>query len=391
MADPTELRILITRLSALGDCVLTLPVLCALRDHFPRASISWLIQHESAALLRSHPDLSEIIPVRKGWLKSFREIRRIRSELRARNFDVVIDPQSLTKSSLAGWLSGSRRRIGLASPKGREVSVLLNNELTQPARHVVQRYLNLLQPLGIANPESRFRLPRDPEAVGEVEAFIAAHQLQRGFVVLNPGAGWPSKRWPTERYAAVARHLFRQFGITSVVNGFGSAERILVEAICQSARGCVIPAPEYSLPSLVELVRLARFFVGSDTGPMHIASAVETPCIVLFGPTRREEIGPADPMHILLQSWYQDGSTRYRRSAANHAMQAISVDEVISACEHLVTQSGHAVTPAAATRLGVARTQPQPPSSRNNRTHPGTREHRPDGRQTDPSRREVPI
>jgi len=389
MADPTELRILITRLSALGDCVLTLPVLCALRDHFPRASISWLIQHESAALLRSHPDLSEVIPVRKGWLKSFREIRRIRSELRARNFDVVIDPQGLTKSSLAGWLSGSRRRIGLASPKGREVSVLLNNELIHPAQHVVQRYLNLLQPLGIANPESRFRLPRVADAVGEVGSFIATHQLQHGYVVLNPGAGWPSKRWPTERYAAVARHLFRQFGITSVANGFGSAERTLVEDICQSARGCVIPAPEYSLPSLVELLRLARFFVGSDTGPMHIAAAVETPCIALFGPTRREEIGPADRMHTSLQTWYQHGSTRYRRSAANYAMQAITVDEVISVCEHLVTQKGDAVTPAAATRHGVPRTQP--PSSRSSRTHPAPREHGTDRRQTSPSRREVPI
>lgn len=342
MTPSSHGRFLITRLSALGDCVLTLPLLCALRDHFPTAHISWLIQPESAPLLRHHPDLDEIILIRRGWLKSPREICRVRARLRSGAFDVVLDPQSLTKSALAGWLSGCPRRIGLAPPRGREAAILLNNDRIDPAAHVIHRYLGLLKPLGISSPAVNFRLPVRLAAWRKVQQFLQLNRLTSGFVVLNPGAGWPSRRWPADRYALVADWLYRKHGIRSVVNWFGAAERNLAMEIVGDSGGGALPAPRIGLEELTELLRAARLFLGSDTGPLHMAAAVSTPCVAMFGTTRAQEVGPLNAQHILLQEAWHSGTTRERRRAPNDAMRMISVDQVIGACDSIVGRSGPA-------------------------------------------------
>ena len=338
-SDLSECRILICRLSAIGDCVLTMPVACALRDALPEAHIAWLVQGGGAQLLRGHAAIDELIVVPRGWLKSPRRVWSIRQSLKQRRFDIVIDPQSLTKSATAGRLSAAPRRIGFDRPVGRELAPWLNNELVLPgSSHVVDRYLELLRPLGIEQPTVRFDLPRDGEAEASIDRFLENRISQGRFVVVNPGAGWESKIWPADRYGVVARRLGMKRAVPSIVVWEGEKEKASAEKIVAKSQGHAEMAPSTSLRELAALVRKASLFVGSDTGPMHIAAAVGTPCVSLFGPTRPEECGPYGEGHETIQRFYQDGSSAERRGSDNWAMRAITVDDVMRACMQIVDQ-----------------------------------------------------
>ena len=158
MADRAE-RILIVRLSAIGDVLHTLPVLCALRDARPAAHLAWMVEGRTVDLLAGHPALDEVIAIRRRWLKSPRAVLDLWRRVQGR-FDVAIDVQGLSKSAVAARLSGARQRIGMAAPDGREISPWLNNARVRPtATHVVDRNLELLAPLGITPLRVRFDLP----------------------------------------------------------------------------------------------------------------------------------------------------------------------------------------------------------------------------------------
>jgi ADP-heptose:LPS heptosyltransferase len=153
-------RILIVRLSALGDVIHGVPVACALRDAFPRATIGWVVEGRTAELLEAHPAIDHVIRAPRGWLKSPRAVLALRRELRSHRFDVAIDLQCLTKSAIAAKLSGAPRRIGKAGSDGRELSKLFHNELVAVGgQHVIDHYLELLRPLGITAPRVHFDLP----------------------------------------------------------------------------------------------------------------------------------------------------------------------------------------------------------------------------------------
>lgn len=338
MASQASPRILICRLSALGDCVHTLPVLCALRDALPQAHIAWLTQTSSAPLLAGHAAIDELITVEKGYLRSFAKLRELRTELRGRQFDIAIDPQSLTKSSLAAWLSGAPRRIGFAGPVGRELAPWLNNiRVRATAAHAVDEHLELLEPLGIRPTEVRFDLPHSTAAMARMQEFLHANYIDDPLVV-HPGAGWDSKLWPHTRYAEVARELRDRHGVRTVVAWSGKAMKRWASEIVARAGGSAIAAPETTLPELVALLRCARLYLGSDSGPLHMAAAVGTPCVAMFGPSRPEHNGPYGEGHVVLQAYYQEGTTRERKAATNEAMQAISVEMAIAACESLLPQ-----------------------------------------------------
>jgi lipopolysaccharide heptosyltransferase I len=333
-------RVLITRLSALGDCVLTLPVLCALRQHWPDAFVAWVAEPGPASVLAGHGSLDELIVVPKGWLKSPRKLWNLRRRLRSLRFDIAVDPQSLTRSAMAAWLSGAPRRIGFAAPVGRELAPWLDNERrVAEHEHVVDRQLELLRPLGIEAPAVRFSIPENPAAEQTVSEFVAGNGLQAGFVALNPGATWDSRLWPVDRYAAVARFLGAELGLRSVAVWAGAREREWAREITAGAQGHTVFAPPTSVPELTSLLRRARLYVGSDTGPMHVAAAVGTPCVGLFGTTRPEQSGPYGPQHLTLQAYYQAGTSRERRRAPNDAMRAIEVPAVCTACARILTRS----------------------------------------------------
>ena len=160
MSTESSPRILISRMSAIGDTILTMPVACALRQHFPNAFLAWVVEKKAAPMIRKHPAMDRVIELERGWFTSPRGIRSARHLLREHRFDVSIDCQGLTKSALAGWLSGAAQRIGYAGKHGGELSRVLNNTLVKPVfSHLTDRSLELLIPLGVTAPKVKWRMP----------------------------------------------------------------------------------------------------------------------------------------------------------------------------------------------------------------------------------------
>jgi len=333
-------RILIVRLSAIGDAIQTMPVACALRERFPDAFLAWAVETRAAALLRGHEALDELIELPRGWLKSPGGMWRLRRRLRDLRFDVTIDVQSLTKSAVLAWLSGAKRRIGFGNPGGRELSKWFNNQRVDPkTTHVVDRYLELLRPLGVESPAVRFQVPEHEADRVAAERIIGELGIGAGFAIVNPGAGWPSKLWPAERYAAVARHLGNARHLPTLVAWAGQAERAMADQI--AAGGSMVSiAPPTALPELAALARRAKLFIGADTGPLHLAAAVGTPCVGLYGPWPAARHGPYGPQHIALQKMFFEGSARARRTAPAIYMESITAEMVCEACDKILMESG---------------------------------------------------
>jgi len=244
-------RILIVRLSAIGDVIHGIPVLCALRAALPEAHIGWVVEGRAASLLERHPAIDSLIALPRGWLRRPGEILSLRRRLQADRFDTVIDLQCLTKSAIAAWLSGAPRRIGKAGSDGRELSKLLHTELVTPdGEHVIEHYLGMLAPLGIRSPQVQFHLPENPQDESTIESFLSDSGLQpKRFAVLNPGAGWPSKLWPAQRYGQLAKQLFEHFGIRSVIVWAGAAEHRIAHIAAEASRKAASVAPATGTPA----------------------------------------------------------------------------------------------------------------------------------------------
>jgi heptosyltransferase-1 len=335
-------RILIARLSAIGDSVHTLPVLCALRDFYPNAFLAWVTSPAAANVIEGHDCLDKTIVVERRWMKSPKQILEVRQELRQYDFDTAIDPQSLTKSSFAAWLSGARRRIGFAGKHGREFSRVLNNRLVfarQP--HVVRRYLELLRPLGITQPSIRFEVPGDPTAEANAAEIVFGSHLRCGFALINAGAGWNSKLWPADRYGHVARYLGETHEMPSLVVWAGDEEREAAETIVAASGGHATLAPATTIKDLTALCRRATFLLGSDTGPLHIAAAVGTLCVGLYGATLPEVCGPFGDQHEVLRGGPGIGAERHWKRGGQEAMLAIEVESVNAACTRVIKRSGY--------------------------------------------------
>ncbi|MEY4179020.1 MAG: hypothetical protein RLY70_2594 [Planctomycetota bacterium] len=329
--SPTA-NVLIVRLSAIGDCLETLPMACALKDRYPRCHITWVVERSAAPLLRGHWAIDDLLELPKGWAKSPKVIWRLRQMLRRRRYEIAFDPQGLSKSAGVAWMAGACRRVGLASPYGRELSLWLNQVLIRPVNeHVVDRQLEMLQTVGVRWPTVRFDVPVCPESTKSVAAWLETPRFVNGFLVINPGATWDSKLWPADRYGEVAATVAARWRLPSVVVWAGPRERQWADEIAACSAGAATVAPPTTLPELAAVVRRASLYVSSDTGPMHLAAAVGTPCVGLFGPTRPENVGPYGADNIAVQAYYQAGTSRQRRAAPNDAMRAITCEMVLEA------------------------------------------------------------
>jgi lipopolysaccharide heptosyltransferase I len=288
-----------------------LPVPAVLRAAFPEARITWIVEIRESAILRDHPALDAVIPVdTRGWrrrmwsTRGLRDVRRdvgqLRRRLRADGFDVAIDLQGLLKSGLLTAFTGARIRIGFAASRCWEpLNALFTNRRVRPpatAVHIVDQYLSLLAPLGVRDPVASFAVAHDPTAEARVDEFLASEGIKPRdrVVVLIPGARRANKRWPIFHFRALADRLAADAGARVVV-AWGPGEQRLARAIATGLWSRPALAPSTDLDELAALLRRSSVLVGADTGPLHLAAAVGTPAIGLYGPTAAERNRPYGP------------------------------------------------------------------------------------------------
>jgi len=331
--------IVIVKLSAIGDVLHGVPVAVAARRAFPQARIGWVVEGRAADVLAGHRAVDHLFRLPRGWLSSPAQVLSLRRELRAFAADVAIDLQGLLKSGLTSWLSGAATRIGHARPAAREAAWLAYTQaVATTLPHVVERNCDLLAPLGVRPSMPEFDMPHWPVSRLRMQQWLQSQRLPAAPAVINPGAGWRSKLWPAERFAAVARGLHRREGLPTVVLWAGSAERAAAERIVTESLGAAILAPATSLQDLGELARLARVFISSDTGPLHLAAAVGTPCVGLFGPVPAARNGPYGRQHVCIEPPAALRPAWRDRKTDTAAMNGIEVDAVLAATRTLLAR-----------------------------------------------------
>jgi lipopolysaccharide heptosyltransferase I len=289
-------QFLLVRLGALGDIVHAIPVAAALRRAFPSARIDWLVgaRHREILDLVTVIDRRLAIADRGSALASTRGIVR---ELRQTRYDVVVDLQGLVKSAILARLSAAKRIVGFSSTYLRErLARPFYTDVYDPGgggmydpgetSHVVRMNLGLLTTLGVAVEPPQFPLARVDTAIARE---IRTRSGDR-YALLNPGAAWPNKRWPAARYAEVARAMADRHRLTAVVL-WGPGEEALAQEVVRGAEGAALLAPQTSIADLVAIARGATLMISGDTGPTHLAAAVGTPLVGIYGPTRPSRNG----------------------------------------------------------------------------------------------------
>lgn len=324
-------RLLIVRLSSLGDLVHTLPLVAALRRAFPEARLDWLVDERYAAFLDLVPVVDGRIVFRGTRTGGWRELGRLMASLRRARYDAALDVQGLLKSAVLARASGAARVVGFAARHLREPSArVFYSETVDPggARHVIEKNLALLSAFGVNGVPWQFPLaPIASSAPAEARRALGIGRSDP-FVLLNPGAGWPNKRWPPERFGAVAVHLRRRHGLPALVI-WGPGEQALARAVVDAAAGAATPAPATTLGDLVALARESALFVGGDTGPLHLAAAVGTPIVAIYGPTDPARNGPWHPWDLAVGRFHRCRCRHQRRCrAASWCLGEVSVDEV---------------------------------------------------------------
>jgi len=336
----SDTRFLLVRLGSLGDVIHALPAASALRDAFPQARIDWLIEPKWRRLLEGNLDLTEIIPLEK---KSAAGLVSTVHKLRAAHYTCAIDFQGLYKSALPVLASGAPRRIGFASTYAREgfASLFYTDKINPHGAHKVDHNLTLAEAAGARTFTPRFPLTLRPEDEKQVTHELARYNIG-DFYVLNPGGGWRSKCWPPERYGELHHRLGVQHHWRAIIS-FGPGEESLAQELV-SAAGTPAPiAVPLGLGPLMALLNRAKFVVSADTGPLHLASALGTPVVGLYGPTDPARNGPYGAPNQIQSIVIRNPSkseTTYRRGASySSPMLSISVDQVADAVARLISST----------------------------------------------------
>ncbi len=358
-------RILIVKLSSLGDVLHALPAAQALRATFPEAHLAWAVERTHAALLEGQTWLDEVIiwdRTARGGLRDF--VRR----LRVSTWDLAIDLQGLFRSGLVTWLSGARERLG--AWQSRELARLFYSQtVTQPTpdRHAVEKVLQIVAPLGAHCPDApldrpylRHEPPQSASGLGErlfplypsqrdraaVDAWLRQQHVdpqREPLVIVNPDCRREANRWPLERFAMVAQRLALQNGVRVAVTG-GPAARPLGDILESLVGPRLLRADgQFSLLGSAELFRRAAVLLTGDTGPMHIAAAVDLPIVALLGPTSPVRTGPYTRDAVVINKPLECAPCLAKRCRLRHrpslCMTEIGVDEVARAVLQRVDSS----------------------------------------------------
>ena len=309
-------RILIIKPSSLGDIIHALPTVHLIRRRYPQAHLAWLVNTAFASLLKNCPVIDEIIPFPRHELRQLPALVR---RLRRNQYDLVVDLQGLLRSGLLAALTGAPRRVGLSD--SREGARLFHNEIvTVPRLHAVDRYLRTVHQLGGEAGPVEFPLGLAPTLQSE------------GWIGVNASARWPTKLWGDDKFAELIRQLPRD----RIILTGSTAE---ADRIGRLAQGCRNLAGQTDLFELAEWYRRCAVVVTNDSGPMHLAAAVGTPVVAIFGPTDPALTGPYGVGHTVLRvdlpcaPCFQDRCTNLDSMAC---MNGVSVTEVLRAVQKFV-------------------------------------------------------
>lgn len=330
------MNILIVRLGALGDIVHTVPAAAALRLARPDARLDWLVDAHHAAFVELVTVVERVIrlerPSAGGWIEAVRHLRRTQ-------YDAALDFQGLLKSAALARASGARRVIGFATRGLREKSArpfYSEVEAVDDAGHVIRKNLRLLSSLGVTGTAVNFPLARvDSPACGRMIDDAGG----RPIALLNPGAAWPNKRWPARRFGEVAAFVREARGLVPYVL-WGPGERALAEEVAAASGGAARIAPATTTADLVEVCRRAALMVSGDTGPLHVAGAVGTPLVAIFGPTDPGRNGPWSEGDLVVSRHAACGCSYQRRcTRTDWCLGDLATAEVTAAIERRL---GHA-------------------------------------------------
>jgi heptosyltransferase-1 len=346
-------RLLIVRLSSMGDVIHTLPAAYGLREAYPNATIGWLIEERWAELLCAPgaPRRGPRSPQRpladwvhavnlSGWPKSLGTIATLQqvatawNDVRAARYEIAVDLQGAIRSALLARWSGAKAVYGAAEPRESPASMLYTREAVARGSHVIEQNVSVAEAVAKRKMKiPRVELPRDPATEARIDARLSEQGIS-DFVILNPGAGWGAKRWPADRYGEVAGKLASE-GLRSIVN-YGPGEESLAREVETASAGAAA-GMKCSITELIALTRRARLFVGGDTGPMHLAAALGIPVAAMFGPTDPARNGPYGTHSIVLRS-PASSTSHVRRSQPDEGLLEITTGAVVAAARELLAR-----------------------------------------------------
>lgn len=334
------MNILVVKLSAIGDVIHTLPSLTALRHLYPDAHITWVVEEAAADIVKNHPYLNDVIvSQRKSWskdiinskfLKPLFNMRSLIKELRKRPYDLVIDFHGLFKSSIIVLLSSGKRKLGYDSLQ--ELSGLfLNEKIPEDMnKHAVDRYLDLPRYLGANVTKAEFILPGNEKAEADTQLLLNQYGLNgKNFIAINPVAYWETKLWDNNNFARLADLIKNNLKMDIVFTG---SEKSIIERITSKMKTKGINlGGQTTLLELACFYKKARLVITTDSGPMHLAAAVGTPIVALFGPTDPARTGPYGEGHTIVRAGLPCSPCFLKKCPTRKCMEDISPDQVFAA------------------------------------------------------------
>ena len=387
-------KILLIKLSAVGDAVHTLPVLNKLRRRYPAARLDWLVTPGIAELLQHNPAISNVIEFARDersapWrMAPYVAAARLVAQLRAVEYDLVIDLQGQLRSGFFAFTSGAPVRIGFDKPRAdiwktlaRKIPDEARKHAWQGARegswlaytdhialptleiHPVERYLGIGPMLGLDDGLADFSFPIPPEARARIEALVDYYEIAKAkLLVMAPGTNWETKEWRREAFAEVARHFMpKGFAVTLIGS---ERERALCDDVAKLAPGAINLAGETTLSELAALISRATICVTNNSGPMHLAVALDRPVVSIFGPTDPVWAGPYRRDGAVLRAELPCSPCYLRllsRCPNNHdCMKNVSAAAVIERIESTLRVTAPESRPAARPLNPASRGSPPP-------------------------------
>ncbi len=355
--DPKDLngkKILFVRLSSLGDLILTLPTLKAIKDRYPKSYIAWLVQDALQDVLSGNPYLDELIPVDllsvtdkyatpatwlRGGARFFRNLARARRIFRARRFDVVLEFQALFKSGIFASLNWGAERYGFKN--ARELSHLFLNRpifVRDKSRHAVENYLQFARYFGCPTEEVEFPIYIPPEDDRYIEGILRQGGVKPGdlLVFVSATARWRSKFWEQGAFARLGDALVRGYGAKLVFSGLPSERGYLQEIRSMMQEDALVMAGRTTIKQFLALMRRSRLYVGVDSGAMHAAAAFGVPVVALFGPSNSNWIGPYGQEGGIVQVGLPCAPCNKRDCPDQDCMLRITPEMVLEKVEELV-------------------------------------------------------